>query len=204
MPPRHGRFRAGKPAHAGVCGARTTLPGLIFRSRNRRHPSDKPAQPPDRTGPDPRGLLLDALVLQRFELAEIEARDGGLELAELDAVSAGAHDEAVTEHDGEFVAAALLRALLVDQAAVLFSGSLEAVVVFTFTLYAGPAGQSQQATRAAGVRDLQRHPLLRLIGVGRLGLRDHETGHPGFFSVAAGLGEPRERCRDERLELVDS
>src|SRR5437660_944497 len=43
-------------------------------------------------------LLLNADVRHRFEPGEIEARDGGLELVEADAVAFRAHDEAVAEH----------------------------------------------------------------------------------------------------------
>ena len=57
---------------------------------------------------------------------------------------------------------------------------------------------------APGVRELQRHVLLRAIAVARLGLRNHEARNTVLLGAAARFRQPGETLGHERLELVDS
>src|SRR3954471_12949449 len=98
------------------------------------------------------GLLLNADRLQRFELAEVEAGHGGLQLRELDAGSAGGADEAVAAHDGDFESAAgPLRRLLLHQGSATFGGLREAVPLLPLTLPAPPARQPDETAGAARI-----------------------------------------------------
>jgi len=57
-------------------------------------------------------LRFHAGVLHRFELRQIEAADGALQIVDFQLAALGRDDEALAEHDGKLVGAAALRHFL--------------------------------------------------------------------------------------------
>src|SRR5262245_36307253 len=117
------------------------------------------------------GALFHADVLHPLETCQIERRDRGLELVQADAVAARVHEEALAQHDAEFVHPAwLLGHPFVDEASADLARALRGALVVFLALHANPARESHEAARAARVRDVELDALAGAVAVARFGL----------------------------------
>src|SRR6516162_10065328 len=148
------------------------------------------------------GLWLRSLVFHRFQLAQIQSRNGRFERRHVDPSFRG-HDEPVAENDAVLVVAADFRRLLVRQPAIDRLDALGAGAVVALTLYADPASKADEPADAAAVRDLQRHGLAG-APVRGFCFGHHETGDPVLVTPARRFPESCKGVRHEGGERVDT